>query len=117
MRLAVARRSPTFLLKRRLTMNKLLGRIVEAHGGLDRWRSLSHVEATIVTGGAFWAMKNLTQDPNPRRMTVSLHEQSSSVAPFGDPDWHTEFTPHRIAIVRGDGNVVTERHDPHTSFA
>ena len=56
-------------------MNKRLARIVEAHGGLDRWRKLNHVEATIVTGGAFWGMKNLTQDQGPRRMTVSLHEQ------------------------------------------
>jgi hypothetical protein len=33
-------------------------------------------------------------------MTVSLREERASVAPFGDPDWHTEFTPDRIAIVR-----------------
>jgi hypothetical protein len=50
-------------------------------------------------------------------MTVSLHEERASVAPFGDPDWHTEFTPERIAILRGDGTVVTERQDPRTSFA
>ena len=98
-------------------MNKLLARIVEAHGGLDRWRRFNRIEATIVSGGAFWGMKNLTQDQDPRRMTVSLHEERSSVAPFGDPDWHTEFTPDRIAILRGDGTVVAERHDPRTSFA
>ena len=98
-------------------MNKLLARIVEAHGGLDRWRRFNRVEATIVTGGAFWGMKNLTQDQDSRRMTVSLHEERASVAPFGDPDWHTEFTPHRIAILRGNGTVVAERHDPRTSFA
>ena len=55
-------------------MNKLLARIVEAHGGLDRWRRFNRARATIVTGGAFWGMKNLTQDQDPRRMTVSLHE-------------------------------------------
>ena len=98
-------------------MNDLLANIVEAHGGLDRWRRFNRVEATIVTGGAFWGMKNLTQDQDPRRMTVSLHEERSSVSPFGDPDWHTEFTPHRIAILRGDGSVVAERHNPRTSFA
>ena len=64
-------------------MSELLARIVEAHGGLDRWRSFNRVEATIVTGGGFWGMKNLTQDQDPRRMTVSLHEERSSVAPFG----------------------------------
>jgi hypothetical protein len=99
-------------------MNALLASIVEAHGGLDRWRRFNRVEATIVTGGAFWGMKNLTQDQDPRRMTVSLHEERSSVAPFGDPYWHTEFTPDRIAILRGDGAVVAERHIPvHRSRA
>jgi hypothetical protein len=62
-------------------------------------------------------MKNLTQDQNPRRMTVWLHEQRASVAPFGNPDWHTEFTPDRIAIVRSDGTVVAERHHSRTAFA
>jgi hypothetical protein len=98
-------------------MNKLLARIVEAHGGVNRWRRLSRVEATIVTGGAFWGMKNLTQDQDPRRVTVSLHEERSSLGPFGDPDWHTEFTPGRVAILRGDGTVAGERRDPRTSFA
>ena len=98
-------------------MNELLARVVEAHGGLGRWRGFHRVEATIITNGAFWGMKNLAQDQDPRRMTVSLHEERSSVAPFGDPDWHTEFTPDRIAILRGDGTVVAERDDPRASFA
>jgi hypothetical protein len=95
----------------------LLASIVEAHGGLDRWRRLTRAGATIVTGGAFWGMKNLTQDQDPRRMTVSLHEERCSLAPFGDPDWHTEFTPDRVAILRDDGTVVAERRDPRASFA
>ena len=44
------KREPTM---RRLTMNGLLESIVEAHGGLDRWRRFNRLEATIVTGGAF----------------------------------------------------------------
>ena len=51
-------------------MNELLARIVEAHGGLHRWQRFNRVEATILAGGAFWGMKNLTQGQGPRRMTV-----------------------------------------------
>ena len=64
-------------------MNELLANIVEAHGGFDRWRRFNRVAATIVTGGALWGMKNLTEDRAPRRMSVSLHEEVSSVAPRG----------------------------------
>src|SRR5262249_20160810 len=34
---------------------------------------------------------------NPRRMTVWLHEERSSVAPYGAADQRTMFTPDRIA--------------------
>jgi hypothetical protein len=64
-------------------MGELLDRVLDAHGGLDRWRSLSTVQASIVTGGELWGVKGLVQDPAPRRMTVSLHEQRASVQPFG----------------------------------
>ena len=97
-------------------MNELLAEVIEAHGGLDRWSSLYLGEATIVTGGGLWGLKGLVQDANPRRMTVSLHEERASVNPFGDPDWHTQFTPERIAIVRSNGSVVKERLEPRASF-
>src|SRR3954453_22187243 len=40
-------------------MSKLLADVIEAHGGLDRWRSVSLGEATIVTGGDLWGLKGL----------------------------------------------------------
>ncbi len=98
-------------------MNELLSDIVRAHGGFSRWRALDHVEATIVTGGKLWALKGLVQDPNPRRMRVHLHHQEASLKPFGEPDWHTQFTPDHIAIVRSNGSIVAERRDPRASFA
>jgi hypothetical protein len=97
-------------------MNELLSDIVRAHGGFNRWRALARVEATIVTGGGFWALKGLVQDPDPRRMAVDLHQQRSALRPFGDPDWHTEFSPQRIAIVRSDGSNVAERDNPRAAF-
>lgn len=98
-------------------MNELLARVLDAHGGLDRWNRYSKAEATIVTDGALWGMKGLKQDQDPRLMTVSLHEERASVAPFGNPDWHTEFTPGRIAILKSDGTLVSERLEPRASFA
>jgi hypothetical protein len=97
-------------------MSDLLTRVIDAHGGLERWRGFSTVEATIVTGGALWGMKGLVQTPEPRRMTVALHEQRASVFPYGEPHWRTAFTPERIAIETLSGEVVRERFDPRASF-
>ena len=70
-------------------MNELLVKITEAHGGMDRWHRYEKVEATIVSGGGFFALKGVPQDANPRRMTVWLHEERSSVSPYGAPDQRT----------------------------
>jgi hypothetical protein len=59
-------------------MNELLARILDAHGGMERWRGYEEVEATIVSGGGFFALKGVLQDSNPRRMTAWLHEERLS---------------------------------------
>jgi hypothetical protein len=98
-------------------MNGLLADVLDAHGGLDRWNEFGRVEATIVTGGGLFALKGVPQDSNPRRMTVWLHEERSSVFPYGAPDQRTMFTPARVAIEKIDGTLVAERHAPSDSFA
>ena len=98
-------------------MNELLADILEAHGGLNLWNHYQRVEATIVSGGGFFRFKGTPQDSNPRRMTVWLQEERSSVLPYGAPDQRTMFTPDRIAIEKLDGTIVAERYAPRDSFA
>jgi len=87
-------------------MNELLAKVIDAHGGLERWTKCEKVEATIVSGGGLFPLKGVLQDSNPRRMTAWLHEERSSVLPFGAPDQRTMFTPDRIAIEKLDGTLV-----------
>ena len=98
-------------------MNKLLDKILDAHGGVHLWREYERVDATIASGGGFFALKGFPPDPSPRRMTMWLHEQRSSVAPYGAADQRTMFTPDRIAIEKLDGTLVAERRAPRDSFA
>jgi hypothetical protein len=97
--------------------NALLTAVIDAHGGMARWRERQKVEATIVSGGGFFPLKGVIQDSEPRRMTVWLHEERSSVLPYGAPDQRTMLTPDRIAIEKLDGTLVAERRDPKDSFA
>jgi hypothetical protein len=98
-------------------MPDLLEAVLEAHGGLERWSLYTRVEANIVTGGALWGIKGQPQDASPRRMTVDLQREWSSVQPFGAEDQKTDFTPERVAIEKLDGRVVAERLNPRDSFA
>jgi hypothetical protein len=68
-------------------MNKFLANVLDAHGGINLWQSYKKVDATIVTGGGLFALKGVLQDPDPRRMTVWLHEERSSVLPYGNTPW------------------------------
>jgi hypothetical protein len=72
-------------------MNDLLSQVIQG----QRYKK---VEATIVSGGGLFRLKGMPQDPMPRRMTVWLHEERSSVWPFGASDQRTMFTPDRVAI-------------------
>jgi hypothetical protein len=94
-----------------------LTRILAAHGGMNRWNGYEKVDATIVSGGGFFPLKGVPQDSNPRRMTVWLHEERSSVSLYGAPDQRTIFTPDRIAIEKLDGTLAAERLAPRDSFA
>lgn len=98
-------------------MNEFLAKVIDAHGGIERWNRFTKVDATIVSGGGFFPLKGVLQDPDPRSMTVWLHEEKSSVQPYGAPDQRTTFRPERIAIEKLDGRVVAERRAPKDSFA
>ena len=98
-------------------MNQLLAKILDAHGGMNRWNEYQKVEATIVSGGGFFPLKGIPQDSAPRRMTVWLHEERSFVLPYGAPDQRTMFTPERIIIEKLDGTLIAERLAPKDSFA
>jgi hypothetical protein len=98
-------------------MNELLVKALDAHGGIERWKELTVVRATIVSGGDLFTIKGVPQDPVPREMTVWLHEEHASIQPFGAPDQKTDFTARRVAIDKLDGRVVAERDEPRMSFA
>ena len=98
-------------------MSELLDLVLNAHGGLDRWRKFNKVKATIITGGGLLPMKGLDVDPKPLEGTVTIHEESTLIRPFGQPDWRMKFAPERVVIETTAGVVVQERLNPRAAFA
>jgi hypothetical protein len=83
---------------------------------MDRWNAYEKVEATIVSGGGFFALKGVLQDADPGRMTVCT-KNARLFCPYGAPDQPTIFTPDRIAIEKLNGTLVAERRALKDSFA
>jgi hypothetical protein len=98
-------------------MIPLLADAIEAHGGLDRWRTHRTLTATFVSGGEFLALKGIDQGQAPRTAQVDLHRQWACVEPFGKAGQRTDYTPDRIAILTSGGATVAERKNPRAAFA
>jgi hypothetical protein len=98
-------------------MSELLDLALRAHGGFDRWRKFNKVSATIVSGGGLLPMKGLEVDPKPLKATVTIHEESTVIGPFGQSDWRMMFAPERVVIETTAGIVVRERSNPRAAFA
>jgi hypothetical protein len=45
-------------------MNELLARVLDAHGGMDRWNNYQKVGATIVTRGGPWSSVKNAERPS-----------------------------------------------------
>ncbi len=58
-----------------IASHALRARILDAHGGLDRWRTFSRITAKVVSGGFLWAMKGIDIDAAPRIMTSDFRRQ------------------------------------------
>jgi hypothetical protein len=95
----------------------LLGEVLEAHGGMDRWRTFTQVTAKVVTGGFLWGMKGIDIGSASRRMTSDFRRQRTRTEPFGDPEWHMTYRPDRVVIATQAGETIAEQQHPRETFA
>jgi hypothetical protein len=98
-------------------MNEFLAKVIDAHGGMDRWDRIEMVDATVVGGGGLFRLKGMPQNSEPRRLTVWLHKPRVMLNPFGAVDQSAVFTPDRVVVEKDNGTVVAERSSPREAFA
>jgi hypothetical protein len=98
-------------------MTQLKDLMIEAHGGLARWRQFERVTADLVQGGVLWALKGQPDTLTTTTVTVGLRGEWASHAPFGDRTRRSRFEPGRVALEDTDGRVLQELLEPRASFA
>lgn len=96
-------------------MNELLKLAIDAQGGLDQWRKFNTVSAHFRVGGILWEMKGHGGVIEEVDVKVNLLEQKTSHIP--NDQWHTVYTPDRIAIETAGGEVIDELYNPRASYA
>lgn len=98
-------------------MNELLELVVEAHGGLQRWKGVQRVVAEMSIVGGLWARKGWPEVLREVRVSGLCHEQFLTYSPFTGPGKRSEYTPQRVAVKTDSGETIAARECPRDSFA
>lgn len=98
-------------------MNKLASRIIDAHGGLKRWKTFSSVTAHLIQGGALWGLKGKAGVLDDTTVTVHLTHEHASHAPFGTANRKSSFAPDLVEIQTTTGDAIERLPNPRASFA
>ncbi len=94
----------------------LLETAVEAHGGLQRWRSVREVKIRVRTGGIALPLRFKPAPFKSCAVRVSTSVPKAAIAPYPRKGHQGIFENDTVAIVGPDGAVVKERRDPRAAF-
>ena len=97
-------------------MTGLLDEVLEAHGGLGRWRAARTITARVHSGGLLIR----TRVPGNRfadyRVTVEVAEQRAVIHPFPRDGLRAVFDRGDARIETEAGEVIASRIDPRQAF-
>jgi hypothetical protein len=79
-------------------MNELLELVLQAHGGLERWKAFDAVRATFASSGGLLPLKGLDVTPLPTKGVATIREESLLIEGYRRPDWRTRFIPDRVVV-------------------
>lgn len=102
---------------------RLLDEVIEAHGGLERWRAVETISARVLTGGLLPRTRTPGDKLADARVTVSLDRPYTVFDPMpvagrrgifqGDCE---AIARTRTAVETMSGDLVVSREDPRSAF-
>jgi hypothetical protein len=99
-----------------VSADALLAEVLEAHGGLERWRAATEITATVRTGGLLLSTRAPRELYPEYSIRVEVGEQRVLLDIAGRPE-RGRFDRGRVTLEDGDGRVLEEREDPRSHFA
>ena len=97
-------------------MDKLLDKILIAHGGIERWNMFKTTSATIRFGGLAFASKFNKKGLRSRRFHISTKRPEVIVEEFPKHGQRGIFTADLVRIETQDGITIKERKNPRYAF-
>src|SRR5258706_9726205 len=96
--------------------NELLDLVINAHGGLERWKQCKQAKLHIATGGYIWTVKGQEGVLSDLNLIVKLHEQRSSQEKIFPEGLRSTFEPKRVSLTTQKGDLVEELLNPLETF-
>jgi len=97
-----------------MTAEALLQKVIDAHGGEDRWRRVGELHIQVRSGGAALTAKGQRRVFRRYRAVVDTRAPRVRFSPF--KGGHGVFTPDRVWIETEQGQVLRERRNPRGFF-
>jgi hypothetical protein len=97
-------------------MTALLDEVLEAHGGLERWRRARTVHARVRTGGLLIRTRVPGNRLADSRLTVHVQEPRTVLDPFPRDGQRGIFERGAARIESRDGEVLSSRTEARAAF-
>jgi hypothetical protein len=94
----------------------LLDEVLEAHGGLERWRGLRELSAELRSGGVAVASKGAAGPFRRYGVRVEPAEPRTVIEPYPRRGRRGVFDADGVRIETLDGRVLADRRDPRRLF-
>lgn len=97
-------------------MTDLQQQVIEAHGGLERFRRFSFLTARLHQFGILWDLKGKPDTLTHAHVRVNLRKEEVSHWPFHPTQNRSRFTPDEVTIETREGELVEKLSRPRASF-
>jgi hypothetical protein len=97
-------------------MAALLDRVLEAHGGRERWARATRIAARVRSGGLLVRTRFPGHGRAEYRIEVEVGRPRATAVPFPRPGRRAVFERGRVRIETDGGEVVESRADPRSRF-
>src|SRR5690348_7264327 len=98
-------------------MSELRNIVIEAHGGIARWKKATSIEGDMSITGGLWARKGWPDVFKAAHVSARTQSQWISYQPFIDATTRSVCQPDHTIIETIEGKVVNERRNPRDAFA
>jgi hypothetical protein len=96
-------------------MSTLLDQINQAHGGLERWRNATTIEADLAIGGPFWDLKGIADFAGTAHVVADIQRQHNTLTQPSGRVIEFDKEADVATMTAPDGSIERLEH-PRASF-